>query len=122
MSATFIFKVWSKISRTTRSLARSYILFILYRVVFPVIALAGSKMVLQKTDRASMLSKWNETSDKNLVTHPRGKNWLIHYLSWTLRRENLWALFLLPFIVLLSATEESSDMPSPESLMIYTLF
>ncbi len=122
MPSSSIPKFYHKASRKIFSYIRGYIVLVLYYIVFPIIALAGSKMIFKKPKGVSAWQDWNKASSSNLITDSQGKNWLYQYFLWSFKPGNLWAIFLLPFIVLLWATEESDSMPSPESLMIYTLF
>lgn len=120
-----ISKIWSKIARRVRKLARQYVLLIMRYVIFPIISLAGSKMVLEKPEVSSLWLSWGGKSGQELISKQPGENWIIQYLSWTFKKgnsKNHWAIFLLPFILILQAAEEPGDGPSPESLMIYTLF
>lgn len=118
----FIVKVWSKIARRALRLARNYLLILMRYVIFAVISLAGSKMLLKKPAAPSLWSEWSEKKEPGLIFKQNETNWLCHYLSWTCQKGNLWGVFLLPFILTLKATEETAERPSPESLMIYTLF
>lgn len=115
-------KIYRKLARLARTLARNYTLAVLFHVVFPIIRLAGSKMVLEKPSAPSLWSEWNKKSESELISKQSGKCWVMGYLSWCYKSGNMWALFLLPFICILKATEESADMPSSESLLMYTLF
>ena len=114
--------IWSKINRRVSKYARHYVLIILYYVLLPIIALAGSKMKLQKPTGESMWMPWHDTSGERLISIQTGKNWVRHYVSWLYTSKNLWALLLLPFILMLKATEDSEGATTPELLMIYTLF
>ena len=84
--------------------------------------LAGSKITMNKPSAKNLWSEWSDKSNPGLISKQPGKNWVLNYLSWTFRSGNLWAIFLCPFMLILKATEESSDIPLPESLMTYTLF
>lgn len=46
--------------------------------------------------------------------------WILRLLSWTVRSGNIWALSLLPFMVMLSALETDEEISFPSN--IYTLF
>jgi len=118
----FIFKIWSKISRKARKLARQYVLTIIRYIVFPIISLAGSKMILKNPTGSSLWSEWNEKFYPKLIAKQSEKHWIVSYTLWSYRSKNLWALFLLPFILLLKATEEQEDAPTLESSLTYTLF
>lgn len=117
-----ISKLWSKIARRVRKLARRYVLLVIRYIVLPIIGLAGSKIVLKKPSASSLRSAWDTESGQALISKQSGKNWVRQYLSWTFQKGNRWAVFLLPFILILWACEEPGGAPSPESLMIYTLF
>lgn len=122
MLTRIIYKIWSKISRATRRIARNYTLFILRFVVLPLIALAGSKIIWKKPAGNSLWSEWNEKPGQELVKKQTEKNWVIGYFFWTFQRENQWAIFLFPFILMLKATEEPGEAPTLESSLTYTLF
>ncbi len=122
MIKNLIFKIWSKISRKARKLVRQYVLIIIRYIMFPIISLAGSKMILKKPAGSSLWSEWNEKFYSELIAKQSEKHWVVSYILWSYRTKNLWALFLLPFILLLKATEESGDAPTLESSLTYTLF
>ena len=122
MLSSSISKFYRKASHKIFSYIRGYTVLVLYYIVFPIIALAGSRMIFKKSNDTGAWKDWNKASSQNLITDSQGRNWLYQYFLWSSKPGNLWVIFLLPFIVLLWATEESDSMPSPESLMIYTLF
>lgn len=122
MCKHFILRVWSKISVKISRLTKRYVLTILYYVVLPIIALSGHRVSLEKPLRESEWHNWSENNELKLIFKQSGKNWVFNYMSWAFRSKNVWAVFLLPFILILKITEEPSGGPPPESLLMYTLY
>lgn len=114
-------EIFSKIARRARKLIRSYILAVIYFVMLPIIALAGSKLALTNSGKSGW-REWGMRSEPPLVKKQSGKSWILRYLAWAFRTKNIWAISVLPFILILKGAEEPSGAPSEESLMIYTLF
>lgn len=122
MIKNFVAKIWSKVARRVLSLASGYVLIITRYVIFAVIGMAGSKMILEKPPAPGLWSEWSGKTERRLIVKQNEKGWVGHYLSRAFKKGNLWMIFLLPFILILKATGEAGAEPSPESLMIYTLF
>ncbi len=122
MLKLFILRIWSKISVKISRMARRYVLTVLYYIVLPIIGLAGSRMTLKKPNGNTMWHDWNEKNSPDLTSKQSEKNWLLTYLSWSFSSKNFWAVFLLPFILILKIAEEPSDRPTPESFLMYTLY
>ena len=118
----FISKILSKIFRVSRRLTRNYILLIIYYVMLPIIALCGSKIDLKKPSGNSFWRDWDEDVQSKLVLKQTGKWWVVSYVSWCYKSKNIWMLFLLQFILILKTTENSSETPTLESSLMYTLF
>ena len=90
--------------------------------MLPIIALAGSKLVLKKSTEKSLWLKWGDKINPDMAPAQIKKGWIVNFFSWTFKSGNLWAIFLLPFILIVKATEDPSSTTSPELAMIYTLF
>ena len=122
------YRVWNRTAQSFASGAR----FLLTTIVFYTILLAAGRAghTMKLTRPSSLQSGWHprKTLDPSAYLslddvsreRPYGKGLMSSYLPWALQSKNLWAVSLLPFLILLS----SLDVDEPETVPsdIYTLF
>ena len=113
--------IWTKVAYRVAKISRKYTVRVLYFVIFGFIRYAGSQMELKRLRSNTSWDSWEENNG-SLVSEQKKTGWMTHYLSWALVPKNLWALPLLPLIVILKSLQDPSDVLPPEALLIYTLY
>ena len=102
------YRVWNKLAGHYAEFARLCVLVACYYVVFTVVGRMGSSLVLNPQDSAESL--WVPRQSLPSTTYgsqyrvsgefPALRNWIISFVSWAFRSGNIWAVFILPFFVL----------------------
>lgn len=121
------YRGFAKLARIYAGAARKWIICACYLVVLTAVGGLGSSLDLREGRTRNSL--WARRSTLSAATYAsqhhsqRGRSsggWIRTFTSWTVRSGNLWALSILPFLVMLAALEfeEHRDVPSD----IYTLF
>jgi hypothetical protein len=126
--ASLPYRAWNKMARGFGYYGRLLVLGIIFYVIFLAVGRTGSHLKLQRPEdreESQWIKRDTLSPDAYHVQHSLPgeesfRSWISAFSSWTLRSGNVWALFLLPFLVLLSwlDTEQEENFPSG----IYTLF
>jgi len=122
------YRLWNKLARHYAAAARIWLLGTCFYFVFPVVGRAGSSLGLAPSPSAT--SHWVPRETLPAITYtsqhrtgaaeaPCG-GWIRTFVSWAARSGNFWAIFLLPFLILLSALQPEEEEAFPSN--IYTLF
>ena len=125
--ATKPYKVWNRLARTFGRGARFLLMSICYFVIL-VVGQTGSSIGLSRPNCAGSLWVPRRTLARETYAHQHAastrtspsNNWIRAYTSWALRSGNLWAVVLLPFLILLMTVEPEVRTTHPAN--IYTLF
>jgi hypothetical protein len=115
-------RVWNKSAREFVRFGRQWVLAVFYYVVLVPVAWTGS--LLRVDAPKSGESLWVEHRPFSADTEPRPcstQSWLAAYLSWCGRDRHLWTIWLIPFLLLLSALGAEGQKRSVPS-NIYTLY
>jgi hypothetical protein len=123
------FRAWNKLAMLFAAAARVYVARVCLYTVFAAVGLLGSNMEMELPH--SPASGWtrrqaprtmNYLSSSDLGPPDRRKRgWLRAYVAWAGQSRNLWALGLIPFLLLLALLEEDVGT-SPPAHGIYTLY
>jgi hypothetical protein len=108
--------------------ARVILTGICFYIIFLAVGRAGSRMDLHPPKREKSL--WNPKGTLPGAAFDRefaavessgaAKGWIRGYSFWARNSGQIWALFLLPFLVMLSALDSHRDSRLPDG--VYTLF
>ena len=122
------YRAWNVIARTFVAVSRQVATWLLYFVVFGVVSRVGSHFPL--TVPGSSCSSWIERrlSDHNVrrespaadAESPGRLAWMHDYFRWATHSGNVWAITLLPFLVILRIC--SKPQTESKEFNIYTLF
>lgn len=122
------YRIWNRLARDFTHYARTLVLGICYYIIFAAVARTGSSLRLASP--TSPQSLWIPRGTLASTAYPHQydatkkgssqRGWIGNYLSWAWQTGNLWTVFLLPFLILLSALESDQDKSLPTD--IYTLF
>jgi hypothetical protein len=124
----FFYRAWNVFVKMFAAIARQIATWVCYFIVFGVVGRAGSHFPLIAS-RASG-SFWikrdllahnalRESPAANIGT-PRRLGWIRDYFRWTIHSGNVWAITLLPFLVILQTC--SKPQAETKEFNIYTLF
>lgn len=106
--------------------------FVLFRLCFYLtlvtVGRVGNSLTLGRVTAATSLWVPRSTLPPNTYgsqwavprEHASRKGWVRNFLSWTFHSGNLWAVFLLPSLLLLGMLEKDEESSLPSN--IYTLF
>jgi hypothetical protein len=118
--------MWNRGARfVSREISR-ILMAVCFFIIVAAVGLAGARFARKVPEPVS--SGWQrrgpERQDDNLPSFPGQANekaeWVRAYMHWTRRSSNLWALVLLPFLMLLSLVSKVEDDAPPTH--VYTLF
>jgi hypothetical protein len=123
------YQAWNRLARYFARCARLALMGICYFVIFVAVGRAGSSLQLRR--RSATPSLWLPRGtlasaayfyqyDATAKGRPQ-TGWLRSYLSWALGSGNLWAVCLVPFLLLLKPLQADQD-GSRFLTNIYTLF
>lgn len=118
----FCYRAWNKLAREFRRIARLWVLAVAYFLVFTPVAAAGSLLRIGAPKPGESL--WTEPKAFSLDEHGHqssARGWISGYLSWCSGASNQWAVWVLPFLFLLSVMETDEHQSSVPS-NIYTLY
>lgn len=128
MAVSKPYKAWNLLARYFAASAR----LALSGISFYIIVVTAGKMgsSLRLTAPAPTRSGWaprDTLSGERLIspdifpTRPSiDRSWILDYVSWAARSRNLWAVSLLPFLILLAAFETDTQRSVPSET--YTLY
>ena len=122
------YKLWNSTARYFARGSRLILMSICFYVVFLAVGRAGTSLKLARPMAA--LSLWTSkkmiapaafhyefSSIENGLTQ---KGWFLSYFYWSKTSGQLWALCLVPFLVMLASVEIYTDRRFPAG--VYTLF
>jgi hypothetical protein len=118
----YAYRAWNKLAREFARFARFWLLAVLYYVVFIPVGWAGSLLRITAPDAGESL--WTRRESLSVDRRPgtrSTRSWLAAYLSWCGRDRHQWAMWLVPFLLMLSVLqteEKKGSVPSD----IYTLY
>lgn len=122
------YAAWSLATEAYARIVRLLIKVICFFLVFVAVGRGGSELVLdRKSTRGSMWVPRGVTPREHFAQDYEGagdnsseRAWIGSYIRWAKNSGNLWAVMLLPFLVLLSVFEPEEERSFPDN--IYTLF
>lgn len=122
------YRAWNKLARYYGSAAEVALTAIWFYIVFAAVGKLGSSLRLARPTSNESLWLLRRTcgvtiygSHHDLQTKPSNKkHWTCAFVSWTLKSGNVWAICLLPFLLLISIVETPDHETFPSN--IYTLF
>lgn len=110
------YAAWNRQASRCSNLLRTIIVHVCYFIVLTPLRLIGSRFA---PEGASF--RWTDAVFPPLDSRPsRSIGWIRRYLVWARETSNLWALSLLPFLLLLRTVE--TDRAHSLSDRLYTLF
>jgi len=123
-----VYRFWNRLASHVCRLAQLIFSAICFFFIFAAVGLMGSK--LQVTRPAVHRSQWRPRNTlspcgyvhqyESLTEKSLRTGWIRNYLSWARHTGNLWAVPLLPFLILLRIVEP--DKKTEFVSNIYTLF
>jgi hypothetical protein len=116
------YRAWNKLAREFTRVGRLWVLAVLYYGVFMPVGWAGSLMRVAAPKSGESL--WTEHSPfcEDIRFSACGtQKWLTAYLSWCRPSRNRWAIWLVPFLLLLTIleTEEQTDSVPTNTYTLY---
>lgn len=121
-----LYDLWNRLARRCVRPLRIVIAGICYFVVVAVVGLAVARLEVRKNrqDPSQWRAKGTLPPRQYASTFAgegiAGRCWIRSYLRWSVESGNLWAVALLPFLVLLAWLGEEEEAAFPAN--IYTLF
>lgn len=124
-----IYRAWNDLTHLYMRSARFLLKHVCFWIIVTPLRLTGGGLVLSRqTTRGTMwvphgtIRPAAYESQDDLGGQRRGAGWIGSYVSWAATRlENAWALFLLPFLIMLGQLERDDATNSVPS-QTYTLF
>ena len=119
------YHTWDRWAATYAAWASRLLLKICYLVVFTLVRLAGSRMTRDRKRQTMWMPRtttaaeaYGSQSDLPLAAGSQG--WVRSYVRWASKSGNLWAVSLLPFLILIAVLDPERSQGYAGSL--YTLF
>jgi hypothetical protein len=127
--ASLPYRAWNRLARQFVRVARLWVTGVCFFIVFVTVGLTGSHARLAPpTPNGSLwlarrpLRPTASGYAYDGVPHEFvQKGWISAYCAWARQSNNLWAVCLLPFLILLSSLENDENQ-NPVAANIYTLF
>jgi hypothetical protein len=123
-----IYRAWNDLTHLYMRIARFLLKHVCFWIIVTPLGLTGGGLVLsRRTTRGTMwvphttIRPAAYESQDDLGGTRRGAGWIGSYLSWAARLENMWAIFLLPFLIMLGPLERD-DATNTVPSQTYTLF
>ena len=113
-----VYRLWNALSRRAARAARPVVAALCYFVIFVIVGMGGTK--LERGRSTASTSKWVKRSAGPHDRRAAGESWTAGYIGWARHTGNVWALVLLPFLIVLSMLTEDDTVALP--VHIYTLF
>jgi hypothetical protein len=122
----YLYRLWVRGSRLYARIARWWLLALCH-AVFSIVGVAGSSLILARPAPGG--SMWQDAHALSTEAYAsqfegRGHGWpgrpWRSLFDWTARSDNVWFIFVIPLVFLLSALDTGE--PAPQSTDIYTLF
>ncbi len=122
------YRVWNVLARFYCRGAGLLLKGICFYGIFVPAGWAGSSLLLTRPTAFRSLWMPRQTLDPTTYTSQYDaldegcsrRGWITSLLFWASRSRNIWALFVLPFLILLSALQDDEESTFPSG--IYTLF
>ena len=120
-----LYHTWDRWAAAYAAWASRLLLKICYLVVFTLVGRAGSRMTRDRK-RQSMWTPRTTTaaeaygSQSDLLLAAGSRGWVTGYVRWASKSGNLWAVSLLPFLLLIAVLDPERSQGHPTNL--YTLF
>ncbi len=121
------YRWWNKLARRFADAATVYLAGVCYFIIFAAAGRARSNLCLERPRRGQSLWACRESLDPaayaqqdNSAGKLSARNWMADYCCWSYRSGNLWAICLLPFLVLLGTLSSDREGQLPPD--IYTLY
>jgi hypothetical protein len=126
--ASFPYRAWNKMARAFGYHARQFILGTIFYVILIAVGRSGSLLQLAKPSpyeslwipREPLAPAAYHVEHKVPMEQFLSRGWLHNFLLWASKSGNFWLLFLLPFLLFLSAFDTEQEESYPAG--IYTLF
>lgn len=120
-AAVLQYRAYNKAVRIFTRGAVAWTSLVCYFVFFRPVSWAGSRCQLER--HGPLSSNWSAVeSPSEALPVPQDRGWMSGYFSWCMKADNLWAVGLFPFLILLSlvttGAEEKDNVPGN----IYTLY
>jgi hypothetical protein len=126
---TIAYRLWNRLARYFGHAAHLWLMGICFAIIVVAVGRKGLSLRLARPSSTASLWMPRETlapaayiSQYSVATaRAPEKGWIATFFSWVMQSGNLWALSLLPFLMLLSALrtdQRKSNFPAN----IYTLF
>jgi hypothetical protein len=123
------YRTWNKLAQGFVRVARLWVTGVCFYVIFVTVGLTGSYARLaQPTSNESLwvargthASTAYDPKHDGMLQEFAQKGWIRAYFAWARQSGNLWAVCLLPFLILLAALENDRNQ-NPVAGNIYTLF
>ena len=119
------YDTWDRWAAAYGAWASRLLLKICYLVVFTLVRLAGSRMTRDRKRQTMWMPRtttaaeaYGNQSDLPLAAGSQG--WVRGYVRWASKSGNLWAVGLLPFLILITSLDPERAQAYPGH--IYTLF
>jgi hypothetical protein len=115
------YRAWNKLAREFVRFAPFWVLAVSYYIVFTPVAWAGSFFRVAALKPGESLWINYQMSTEAQLQDASTRSWFATYMSWCSGARNRWAVWLLPFLMLLSllgTDEQKGSVPSN----IYTLY
>lgn len=123
-----LYRAWNRFARGINRLGFQWILFLSHRLLLRAIGGEGSKF--EGATSSGDHTRWSgypesyssasASSQFSPVEEVQWSGWIGEYLRWARGDGNLWALWLLPFLMSLSLFRQENESNAPSN--IYTLF
>jgi hypothetical protein len=127
--ASLPYRAWNRLARQFVRVARLWATGVCFFIVFVTVGLTGSHARLAPPTPNGSLWLARRPLEPTAsgyacdgVPHEFvQKGWITAYCAWARQSDNLWAVCLLPFLLLLSSLENDENQ-NPVAANIYTLF
>lgn len=126
--ASLFYAKWNQLAKGYANISRWWIERIFFFLILRTVGLWDSSSPLSLSSPTCSMWKRRNTlfpdSEKkhfsNNLSQRRSKGWVGEYVSWAWKSGNVWAVWLIPFLLILTPLE--MDEPSARADNIYTLF
>ena len=123
------YRGWTGLAHLYLRSGRFLLKHVCFWIIVTPLRLTGGGLVLSRqtargtmwVPHATIKPAAYESQDDRGTSIRGGRGWIRSYLAWGSRLENAWALFLLPFLIMLGQLE-SDDATSSIPSQTYTLF
>ncbi|HZS11481.1 MAG TPA: hypothetical protein VFA38_04470 [Nitrospirales bacterium] len=109
------YRAWNKCTRGYAQFSATYLMALCFHLVFRFVALAGRapSFAVPRPTASLWMPRTEDVEQRDAV-------WVSSFLSWAWRTSNVWAICLLPLLIVLPDIERSET--SAPSSDLYTLF